>query len=96
MARSAAKAKTTRKAADRSGDAAPLVDDDLLLEFYRRMLLVRRFEEKVGQMYGMGLIGGFCHLYIGQEATGASVLATAARRLKQHFLTPSGIASNMG
>jgi pyruvate dehydrogenase E1 component alpha subunit len=35
---------------------------------YRDMLLIRRFEEKAGQMYGMGLIGGFCHLYIGQEA----------------------------
>ena len=35
---------------------------------YRHMLLIRRFEEKAGQMYGMGLIGGFCHLYIGQEA----------------------------
>jgi pyruvate dehydrogenase E1 component alpha subunit len=39
-----------------------------LLKFYRDMLLIRRFEEKAGQMYGMGLIGGFCHLYIGQEA----------------------------
>ncbi|NVJ69076.1 MAG: pyruvate dehydrogenase (acetyl-transferring) E1 component subunit alpha [Alphaproteobacteria bacterium] len=39
-----------------------------LLEFYEQMLLIRRFEEKAGQMYGMGLIGGFCHLYIGQEA----------------------------
>lgn len=39
-----------------------------LIEFYRQMLLMRRFEEKAGQMYGMGLIGGFCHLYIGQEA----------------------------
>src|SRR5271170_6463701 len=39
-----------------------------LLKFYRQMLLIRRFEEKAGQMYGMGLIGGFCHLYIGQEA----------------------------
>ncbi|HET7411389.1 MAG TPA: pyruvate dehydrogenase (acetyl-transferring) E1 component subunit alpha [Pararhizobium sp.] len=35
---------------------------------YRRMLLIRRFEEKAGQLYGMGFIGGFCHLYIGQEA----------------------------
>ena len=35
---------------------------------YRDMLLIRRFEEKAGQLYGMGLIGGFCHLYIGQEA----------------------------
>ncbi len=41
-------------------------DDDLYA--YREMLLIRRFEEKAGQMYGMGLIGGFCHLYIGQEA----------------------------
>jgi len=39
-----------------------------LLELYGEMLLIRRFEEKAGQMYGMGLIGGFCHLYIGQEA----------------------------
>ena len=39
-----------------------------LLSYYREMLLIRRFEEKAGQMYGMGLIGGFCHLYIGQEA----------------------------
>jgi pyruvate dehydrogenase E1 component alpha subunit len=38
------------------------------LTAYRDMLLIRRFEEKAGQMYGMGLIGGFCHLYIGQEA----------------------------
>jgi pyruvate dehydrogenase E1 component alpha subunit len=39
-----------------------------LIDYYSRMLLIRRFEEKAGQMYGMGLIGGFCHLYIGQEA----------------------------
>ena len=38
------------------------------LKAYRDMLLIRRFEEKAGQLYGMGLIGGFCHLYIGQEA----------------------------
>ncbi len=38
------------------------------VESYQRMLLIRRFEEKCGQLYGMGLIGGFCHLYIGQEA----------------------------
>ena len=38
------------------------------LAAYRDMLMIRRFEEKAGQMYGMGLIGGFCHLYIGQEA----------------------------
>jgi pyruvate dehydrogenase E1 component alpha subunit len=38
------------------------------LEAYKEMLLIRRFEEKAGQLYGMGFIGGFCHLYIGQEA----------------------------
>src|SRR4051812_47541937 len=38
------------------------------LESYEKMLLLRRFEERAGQFYGMGLIGGFCHLYIGQEA----------------------------
>lgn len=47
-------------------------DDQLtasrLIELYEKMLLIRRFEEKSGQLYGMGLIGGFCHLYIGQEA----------------------------
>jgi pyruvate dehydrogenase E1 component alpha subunit len=42
--------------------------DAELLEFYEKMLLIRRFEEKAGQLYGLGLIGGFCHLYIGQEA----------------------------
>jgi pyruvate dehydrogenase E1 component alpha subunit len=41
---------------------------ETLVEAYRMMLLIRRFEEKSGQLYGMGLIGGFCHLYIGQEA----------------------------
>ena len=43
-------------------------DMDLLREMYTKMLLIRRFEEKAGQLYGMGQIGGFCHLYIGQEA----------------------------
>ncbi|MEO1251161.1 MAG: pyruvate dehydrogenase (acetyl-transferring) E1 component subunit alpha [Pseudomonadota bacterium] len=42
--------------------------EDELLKYYRDMLLIRRFEERAGQLYGMGLIGGFCHLYIGQEA----------------------------
>jgi len=41
---------------------------DDLLKLYREMLLIRRFEERAGQLYGLGLIGGFCHLYIGQEA----------------------------
>jgi pyruvate dehydrogenase E1 component alpha subunit len=42
--------------------------DDELLKFYEQMVLIRRFEERAGQLYGLGLIGGFCHLYIGQEA----------------------------
>jgi len=42
--------------------------DEELLHFYEQMLLIRRFEERAGQLYGLGLIGGFCHLYIGQEA----------------------------
>jgi pyruvate dehydrogenase E1 component subunit alpha len=42
--------------------------DDELLHFYEQMVAIRRFEEKAGQLYGLGLIGGFCHLYIGQEA----------------------------
>ncbi|CUH53470.1 pyruvate dehydrogenase (acetyl-transferring) E1 component subunit alpha [Shimia marina] len=46
----------------------PNVSGEELTQYYKDMLLIRRFEEKAGQLYGMGLIGGFCHLYIGQEA----------------------------
>lgn len=46
-----------------------------LLGFYQEMLIIRRFEEKAGQLYGMGLIGGFCHLYIGQEAVAVGMKA---------------------
>ncbi len=59
MAQAAAKRGKTRETS---------ADKELLLKAYRDMLLIRRFEEKAGQLYGMGLIGGFCHLYIGQEA----------------------------
>jgi len=45
----------------------------MLTKAYRDMLLIRRFEEKAGQLYGMGLIGGFCHLYIGQEAVAVGI-----------------------
>jgi pyruvate dehydrogenase E1 component alpha subunit len=48
--------------------AEPHVSPDALMRYFADMLLIRRFEERAGQMYGMGLIGGFCHLYIGQEA----------------------------
>ena len=44
-----------------------------LLEFYRQMVLIRRIEENAGQLYGLGLIGGFCHLYIGQEAVAVGI-----------------------
>jgi pyruvate dehydrogenase E1 component alpha subunit len=65
------------KAAPAKGDASKSAKNDagkpgfsaeLEMRAYRQMLLIRRFEEKAGQLYGMGLIGGFCHLYIGQEA----------------------------
>ena len=54
--------------ARKRGKARTGLSKDQLLRAYRDMLLIRRFEEKAGQLYGMGLIGGFCHLYIGQEA----------------------------
>ena len=60
----AARAKTDKSA---PAKPTPLTRDQELFA-YREMLLIRRFEEKAGQLYGMGLIGGFCHLYIGQEA----------------------------
>ena len=49
-------------------ETVPALDPEQELRAYREMLLIRRFEEKAGQLYGMGFIGGFCHLYIGQEA----------------------------
>jgi pyruvate dehydrogenase E1 component alpha subunit len=61
--------------------AAPAGEDaQELLSFYEQMLLIRRFEEKAGQLYGMGLIAGFCHLYIGQEAVVVGLQATAQPR----------------
>ena len=56
------------EARKRARTREPSADKDVLLQAYHDMLLIRRFEEKAGQLYGMGLIGGFCHLYIGQEA----------------------------
>ncbi|UOA32059.1 Acetoin:2,6-dichlorophenolindophenol oxidoreductase subunit alpha [Sulfitobacter sp. DSM 110093] len=55
----------------------PNVSAEELSNYYRDMLLIRRFEEKAGQLYGMGLIGGFCHLYIGQEAVVVGLEAAA-------------------
>jgi len=61
-----------RKAAAKSNTSG-----EELQQWYRDMLLIRRFEEKAGQLYGMGLIGGFCHLYIGQEAVVVGLEAAA-------------------
>lgn len=74
MAKSPRPAKSSEAATAGPARARPAeparyrASQDELLEFYRQMLLIRRFEEKAGQLYGLGLIGGFCHLYIGQEA----------------------------
>ncbi|RAK68922.1 pyruvate dehydrogenase (acetyl-transferring) E1 component subunit alpha [Phenylobacterium kunshanense] len=72
MARAQAGATGRRKA---NGADKTAAGKDELLKYYRDMLLIRRFEERAGQLYGMGLIGGFCHLYIGQEAIAVGVEA---------------------
>src|SRR5258705_7567948 len=72
-------ARPAKKAAPTSAPKEPPIErppqpkrwkasKDELLGLYKQMLLIRRFEERAGQLYGLGLIGGFCHLYIGQEA----------------------------
>ncbi len=64
MSEKKSKSKNTRSKSARAKSVSP----EQILSFYREMLLIRRFEEKSGQLYGQGLIAGFCHLYIGQEA----------------------------
>lgn len=66
----AASTKSEGAKSDSPGPVTPIVEfsKDQDLSAYKTMLTIRRFEEKAGQLYGMGLIGGFCHLYIGQEA----------------------------
>jgi len=61
-------AAAAKKPAAKSAKSTQKFSKEVIQKFYRDMLLIRRFEEKAGQIYGMGLIGGFCHLYIGQEA----------------------------
>jgi pyruvate dehydrogenase E1 component alpha subunit len=87
--------------------SAPGSDAKLLLKLYREMMLIRRFEERAGQLYGMGLIGGFCHLYIGQEAvvTGMISVGTegdsivASYRCHGHMLAcgmdPKGVMAEL-
>ena len=84
-----------------ASNAAPLPSLEELKKFYRDMLLIRRFEEKAGQLYGMGLIGGFCHLYIGEEAVVTGIQSVqkkgdtviTAYRNHGHMLV-SGISAN--
>ena len=64
----AAQPAAVRRASVEPAPQVPEFSQEQELHAYRQMLLIRRFEEKAGQLYGMGLIGGFCHLYIGQEA----------------------------
>ncbi|MFO1243327.1 MAG: pyruvate dehydrogenase (acetyl-transferring) E1 component subunit alpha [Rickettsiales bacterium] len=78
MANSMAKKPTTGSTA-KNVSLTQVPNKDQLLQMYREMLTIRRFEEKAGQLYGMGLIGGFCHLYIGQEAVVIGM---------QHCITP--------
>ncbi len=76
MAASPAKEPTTAKKSTTSRSDRDLkASKTELLNYYRDMLLIRRFEERAGQLYGMGHIGGFCHLYIGQEAVVVGVEA---------------------
>jgi pyruvate dehydrogenase E1 component alpha subunit len=72
----------SKKASGKAAAQPPALN---LLKLYRDMLLIRRFEEKAGQLYGMGLIGGFCHLYIGQEAVVVGL--TAATKPGDSFIT---------
>ncbi len=67
-------------------DNNSLVTEEVLEQLYREMLLIRRFEEKAGQLYGMGLIQGFCHLYIGQEAVVTGMRA-ASNKEKDSIIT---------
>src|SRR5690554_7892462 len=57
---------------------------EFLIDLLKKMILIRRFEEKAGQMYGLHKIGGFCHLYIGQEAV--AVGSIAALDLSQAYV----------
>lgn len=74
-----ATAKSKAAAKVKTEDTLAKASTDDLRTFYREMLLIRRFEERAGQLYGMGLIGGFCHLYIGQEAVVVGVTAASDR-----------------
>ncbi|MGH1481293.1 MAG: pyruvate dehydrogenase (acetyl-transferring) E1 component subunit alpha [Geminicoccales bacterium] len=73
MATATRRKPAAKKSATGGKSKSPKETLEQLLKYYHDMLLIRRFEEKAGQLYGMGLIGGFCHLYIGQEAVAVGV-----------------------
>ncbi len=75
--KSPARKPSPRKRARIKPDKKAPASAEVLLDYYLQMLMIRRFEEKAGQLYGMGLIGGFCHLYIGQEAVVVGMQAAA-------------------
>src|SRR5271155_3965932 len=95
--------KTSRPAQKAKSGA----DGKLLLKLYRAMMLIRRFEERAGQLYGMGMIGGFCHLYIGQEAVVTGMMSVgkqgdrivASYRCHGHMLAcgmdPKGVMAEL-
>ncbi|MEK9679653.1 MAG: pyruvate dehydrogenase (acetyl-transferring) E1 component subunit alpha [Rhodospirillaceae bacterium] len=72
-----AKSTTKKKSSARKSPAKPKANKEEMLHYFKEMLLIRRFEEKAGQLYGMGLIQGFCHLYIGQEAVVVGMMAAS-------------------
>jgi pyruvate dehydrogenase E1 component alpha subunit len=72
MAKKKGETKESENGRTRRNDAA---DSELNLELLRSMLLQRRFEERTGEAYALGKIGGFCHLYIGQEAVGTGAIS---------------------
>src|SRR5687768_14095792 len=67
--------KERDQAKERQKDRLSALDKDQLIELYRQMILIRRFEEKSAEAYVAGKIGGFCHLYIGQEAVGVGTIS---------------------
>jgi len=77
MAKQSSKRKASKDISKKIKGAKSTANSEELIKFYKDMLLIRRFEEKAGQLYGMSLIAGFCHLYIGQEAVVVGMQAAA-------------------
>ena len=75
----AQQAETKRRKGGAASAPRDIMTQEQLLRAFGDMVLIRRFEERAGQLYGMGLIGGFCHLYIGQEAVVVGVQAALGK-----------------